>query len=62
MGLSLLLLATPPIVVGHFLIGGWDSNSLVAEGDAPISEGEVVLAERLHLSPADRETGPKVGH
>jgi hypothetical protein len=57
MGLTLLLLLTPAIVAGHFLIGGWGGSSLIAEGAAPTSNGEVVLAERLSPSPPDQEGG-----
>jgi hypothetical protein len=40
MGLTLLLLATPPVVLGHLLIGDRGGSSLAAEGDVPIAAGE----------------------
>jgi hypothetical protein len=61
MGLTLLLLASPVIVVGHFLTGGWGGSSLVAEGAAPTSKGEVVLTERLNPSPTDHRSAASAG-
>lgn len=58
MGLTLLLLATPPAVLGHFLISGWSGSSLVAEGAPAVADGNVVLAKHLSASMADRENLP----
>jgi hypothetical protein len=58
MGLTLLLLATPPVVLGHFLIGDRGGSSLVAEGATSVAEGDVVLAKHLSASTSDRENVP----
>jgi hypothetical protein len=58
MGLALLLLATPPVVLGHLLIGDRSGSSLVAEGGALVAEEDVVLAKRLSASTSDRENVP----
>jgi hypothetical protein len=58
MGLTLLLLATPPAVLGHYLIDGWGGSSLVAEGAPAVADGNVVLAEHLSPSTADLKTVP----
>jgi hypothetical protein len=57
MGITLLLLATPLAVAGHFLSGGWGGSGFIAEGIAPTSKGRVVLAERLSPSPPGPESG-----
>ncbi len=61
MGLTLLLLAAPAFVAGHFLSGGWGGSSLVAEAPTSTAEGDMVLAEHLSPVTADRESGPRTG-